>query len=179
MVYKFRITLAGLKGFFRVYRVDGSNSLYTFHKQIRSDLEFAMDQPVLFKGLDDKDEVVARYALTDLGFGTIDSVSVADALKAGIQSFIYFYDIKSKKSVIITLEEEMQGHISLPQLDESKGPVPLAFEQGYVAFEDLPKDKRRIPGIDDGDDEEYDEDYDEDEEEDEEDDEEIIYDEKD
>ena len=36
MVYKYRITLAGLKGFFRVYLVEGGNSLYTFHKQIRS-----------------------------------------------------------------------------------------------------------------------------------------------
>ena len=37
MVYKYRITLQGIKGFYRVYLINGENSLYTFHKQIRSD----------------------------------------------------------------------------------------------------------------------------------------------
>ena len=78
MVYKYRITLAGLKGFFRVYAVNALNSLYTFHKQLRSDLEFPMDQPILFKALDEEGAVVARYALVDLGFGTVDAVTIAD-----------------------------------------------------------------------------------------------------
>ena len=86
MVYKYRITLAGLKGFFRVYLVDGGNSLYTFHKQIRSDLEFPMDQPILFKALDAGGQVVARYALMDIGYGTVDSVTIADTIKAGARS---------------------------------------------------------------------------------------------
>ena len=104
MVYKYRITLAGLKGFFRVYAVNALNSLYTFHKQLRSDLEFPMDQPILFKALDEEGAVVARYALVDLGYGTVDSVTIADTVKAGVRSFVYFYDIEAKKSVIVTLE---------------------------------------------------------------------------
>ena len=134
MVYKYRITLAGLKGFFRVYLVDGGNSLYTFHKQIRSDLEFPMDQPILFKALDAGGQVVARYALMDIGYGTVDSVTIADTIKAGAQSFVYFYDIQNKKSVIITLEGEVPGErVTSPRLTESKGPVPAEFEKGYVA----------------------------------------------
>ena len=129
MVYKYRITLAGLKGFFRVYLVEGGNSLYTFHKQIRSDLEFPMDQPILFKALDAGGQVVARYALMDIGYGAVDSVTVADTVKAGVQSFVYFYDIQNKKSVIITLEGEAAGeHVTAPKLIESKGPVPAEFE---------------------------------------------------
>ena len=40
MVYQFRVTLAGIKGFYRVYRMDGTRTLYEFHKQMRADMEF-------------------------------------------------------------------------------------------------------------------------------------------
>ena len=79
MVYRYRITLAGIKGFFRVYAVNARNSLYTFHKQLCSDLEFQLDQPVLFKALDGDGAVIARYALVDIGYGTIDDITFADA----------------------------------------------------------------------------------------------------
>ena len=187
MNYKYRVTLAGLKGFFRLYLVGGANSLYTFHKQLQSDLEFPADQPILFKALDAEGGVVARYALVDLGFGTVDAVKIADAVKAGAKSFVYFYDIAAKKNVIITLEEECQDPVSTPKLLESKGPVPLEFENGYVAFEDLPEEHRHLPGEshrhhhdeDEDDDDEDPDDEDEDDEDDEEkeDEEELIYDE--
>lgn len=177
MVYKYRITLAGIKGFFRVYKVDGANSLYTFHKQIRADLEFPMDQPILFKAFDEQGEVIARYALTELGYGTVDSVTIADTVKAGVASFVYFYDIRSKKSVIVTLEAEEQGRCGLPTLLESKGPVPLEFENGYVAFEDLPDEKKKLPkDFDDDDDEDFDDEDEDDEEDEEKEEEEIVYD---
>lgn len=158
MVYRYRITLAGIKGFFRVYVVNAQNSLYTFHKQLRSDLEFPVDQPILFKALDESGNVVARYALVDLGYGTVDEVTVADTIKAGVSSLVYFYDIQSKKSVIITFEgQEEKEKTMLPRLLESKGPVPAEFDNGYVAFEDLPSDSRRLPSGD-GDDEDDDDD---------------------
>lgn len=180
MVYRYRITLSGIKGFFRVYLVNGENSLYTFHKQIRSDLEFPMDQPILFKGLDENGEVAARYALVDLGHGAVDSVTIADTIKAGVKSFVYFYDIQSKKSVIITLEGECpEEDVQLPKLVDVKGPVPLEFENGYVAFEDLPVERRRLPGAASagGDDDEDDEDDDEEDDDEDKEEEEVIYDE--
>lgn len=179
---RYRVTLAGIKGFFRVYDVNGSNSLYTFHKQLRSDLEFPVDQPILFKGLDAGGNVVGRWALVDLGNGTVDQVRISDTIRQGVQSFVYFYDIASKKSVTITLEGDADKPVSVPVLVESKGPVPLEFENGYVAFEDLPDDRRHLPGerrsllgLDE--DMEDDEDDEEDEETDDDDKEEIIYDE--
>jgi hypothetical protein len=184
MNYRYRVTLAGIKGFFRVYLVNGENSLYTFHKQLRSDLEFPMDQPILFKALDADGGVVARYALMDIGFGAVDNVTIAATVKAGVASFVYFYDIASKKSVIITLEGETAEAALTPRLLESKGPIPLEFENGYVAFEDLPEERRRLPGEvrredDDEDDEDFDDEEDEDEEEEDEDkdEEELLYDE--
>ena len=59
-----------------------------------------------------------------------------------------------------------------PVLVEAKGPDPIEFENGYVAFEDLPDDKKKAPETEDDDwddDEEADDDedgkevYDEDE----------------
>lgn len=178
---RYRVTLAGIKGFFRVYDVNGGNTLYTFHKQMRSDLEFPVDQPILFKGLDANGNVVGRWALVDLGNGTVDQVRISDTVKLGVQSFVYFYDIASKKSVIITLEGDSAKPVTVPVLVESKGPIPLEFENGYVAFEDLPDDRRHLPGERHsllGDDDDLDDDDDEDDEEPEDDDkEEIIYDE--
>lgn len=181
MNYKYRVTLAGIKGFFRLYAVNGANSLYTFHKQLRSDLEFPADQPILFKALDEAGNVVARYALIDLGAGTVDAVSIDKAIKDGARSFVYFYDIAAKKSVIITLEGEHSEKVPGPTLLESKGPIPLEFENGYVAFEDMPESTRR-PRLaakgDDPDDEDLDDEDDDEEEEDEDKEEEdIIYDE--
>ena len=173
MVCTYRVTLEGIKGFYRVYRISSDNSLYTFHKQLRADLEFTVDQPILFKAFDAAGNVVARYALTDIGFGTVDAISVGHTVKEGIVKFVYFYDIAARKSVTITLEAEEPGTVAGPTLVESKGPVPLEFENGYVAFEDLPQQRRILPGEagEEDDDDEDDEDSDEDQEE-----EEIVYD---
>lgn len=164
MNYKFKVTLEGLKGFLRVYAVNGSNSLYTFHKQLRSDLEFPVDQPILFKAFDADNNVVARYALIDLGQGTVDNVTISTTVAAGIGRFVYFYDIRSKKYVIVTLDGETDEAVTAPTLVESKGPLPIDFERGYVAFEDLPVEKRKLPGEageDEGEEENDDEDFDE------------------
>ncbi len=187
MNYQYRVTLSGIKGFFRVYSVNAANSLYTFHKRIQSDLEFPADQPILFKALDAEGNVLARYAFVDLGSGTVDNVCFANLVKAGVASMVYFYDIAGKKSVIVTFEGESKEAGSSPRLLESKGPVPLEFENGYVAFEDLPDDRRRLPGEkrkdsgdddmdEDEDDENMEDDNDEEDEEDEEK-EDIVYDE--
>ena len=177
MVYTYRVTLEGIKGFYRVYKIDGDNSLYTFHKHLRADLEFTVDQPILFKAFDEGGDVAARYALQDLGFGTVDAVSVEKTVHDGVVRFVYFYDVAARKSVTITLEGEEAGSIAAPTVVDTKGPVPLEFENGYVAFEDLPQQHRKLPGIPGGDDDDEDEDEDEAEEDEDDEKEEIIYDE--
>lgn len=146
MIYSYRVTLAGIKGFYRIYEMSGSTTLYDFHKQMRSDMEFAQDQLIMFKALDDVGGVVARYGLFDLGNGTVDKVTVEQTAKAGVKSFIYFYDVLNKKSVIVTLESIREGHGGIPMIVDSKGPNPIEFENGYVAFEDLPDSQRHLPG---------------------------------
>ncbi len=171
MVFKLRVTLAGIKGFFRVYHVHGATTLYTLHKQIRADLEFPQDQLIMFKALDITGAVVGRYGLFDLGWGTVDQTSLEKAIKAGATDFVYFYDVTNRKSVNITVEGEAEGarvNPDFPVLAETKGPNPIEFENGYVAFEDLPDKQRHLPGEEE--DEDFDdEDFDEEEEEEDED----------
>lgn len=147
MVYTYRVTLTGIKGFYRIYHVNSENSLYSFHKQMRADMEFPQDQLILFKGLGADQQVVARYGLFDLGSGCADEVSLSQTVKKGITSFVYFYDVTNKKSVNITFEgvAEDDTVTATPTLFDVKGPNPIDFENGYVAFEDLPDDQRHLP----------------------------------
>ena len=152
MILKYRVSLPGIKGFARVYEVKGTASLYSLHKQMRADMDFPQDQVVLFKSFDARGEVAARYSVfQDFGFGTIDHVTAEQCHKRGEDKFIYFYDTTNVKSVIVTFEGEgeLRRGAIYPLLVETKGPNPIEFENGYVAFEDLPDDKKKDPEDDD------------------------------
>ena len=173
MILRYRVSLPGIKGFARVYEVKGTSSLYSLHKQMRSDMDFPQDQIVLFKAFDKAGNVASRYSVfTDFGAGTIDSVTAEQCHKKGEDKFIYFYDTTNVKSVIVTFdgEGEERRNVLYPLLVESKGPNPIEFENGYVAFEDLPDDKKKDP-----DDEDFDDDDDFEDEEEGDDDTEEIY----
>lgn len=167
MILKYRVSLPGLKGFARVYEVKDTTTLYSLHKQMRADMDFPQDQVVLFKAFDKDGEVAARYSVfQDFGFGTIDSVTAEQCHKRGEDKFIYFYDTTNVKSVIITFEgtADERRNVIYPLLVETKGPNPIEFENGYVAFEDLPDDKKKNPDDDDFDDDDVDVDEDADDE---------------
>ena len=152
MILKYRVSLPGIKGFARVYEVKDTASLYSLHKQMRADMDFPQDQVVLFKAFGPDGEVAARYSVfTDFGFGTIDHVSAGECHKRGEDQFIYFYDTTNVKSVIVTFEGvgEERRNVLYPLLVETKGPNPIEFENGYVAFEDLPEEKKKDPDDDD------------------------------
>lgn len=152
MILRYRVSLPGIKGFARVYEVKETASLYSLHKQMRADMDFPQDQVVLFKAFDKDGNVAARYSVfTDFGFGTIDNVTAGQCHKRGEDKFIYFYDTTNVKSVIVTFDGEGQErkNVLYPLLVETKGPNPIDFENGYVAFEDLPDEKRKDPDDDD------------------------------
>ena len=124
MILKYRVSLPGIKGFARVYEL------------------------IQFKGLDKSGSLVARYGMFDLGAGAVDDVTLADTIKKGIAEFTYFYDVTDRKSVIVTYEGEVEEEPgkTYPALVESKGPNPVEFENGYVAYEDLPDEQKHLPG---------------------------------
>lgn len=144
MILRYRVSLPGLKGFARVYELDSRMSLYEFNNIMRSDMEFPQDQLIQFKAFDAAGKVVARYAMFDLGYGTVDNISLADTVDKGITYFNYFYDVTNKKYVIVTCEGEVEAKpgMKYPALVETKGPNPVEFENGYVAYEDLPEDMK-------------------------------------
>ena len=147
--------MPGIKGFARIYEVKDNASLYSFHKQMRADMDFPQDQVVLFKAFGKDGEVAARYSVfTDFGFGTIDHVTAGQCHRRGEDRFIYFYDTTNVKSVIVTFEGEAdeRKNVIYPLLVETKGPNPIEFENGYVAFEDLPEEKKKDPDDEDFDD---------------------------
>lgn len=182
-ILKYRVSLPGLKGFERIYELKDSNSLYSFHKKMHADMDFPMDQIVLFKSVRENGCAIARYSIQDLGQGTIDNVTVGQCHARGENSFVYFYDTTNKKSVLVDFVEEYAKNVDevYPLLVSMKGPNPIEFENGYVAYEDLPEDKKRnIIRKEEGnwdDDEDFDEDDEGDDDEDEDDKEEVIYDE--
>ena len=158
MILKYRVSLPGIKGFARVYEVKDTASLYSLHKQMRADMDFPQDQVVLFKSFYENGEVAARYSVfQDFGFGTIDDVTAGQCHKRGEDKFIYFYDTTNVKSVIVTFDGvgEERRNVLYPLLVETKGPNPIEFENGYVAFEDLPDEKKKDP-----DDEDFEDDFD-------------------
>ena len=53
-------------------------------------------------------------------------------------------------------EGDLRANVLYPLLVEQKGPNPIEFENGYVAFEDLPDDKKKDPDDDDFDDDDDD-----------------------
>ncbi len=173
MILRYRVSLPGIKGFARVYEVKENASLYSLHKQMRADMDFPQDQVVLFKAFDADGNVAARYSVfQDFGFGTIDNVSAGQCHKRGEDKFIYFYDTTNIKSVIVTFDgiAEERRNVIYPLLVETKGPNPIDFENGYVAFEDLPDDKKKDP-----DDEDFEDDFEDDVDEDTDDETEEIY----
>ena len=148
MILRYRVSLPGIKGFARVYEINDSTSLYDFHKRMRDDMSFGRDQLILFKALDLDGDVLARYGMFDLGDGTIDEITLRQTVDRGVAQFTYFYDATNKKSVIVTFEGEVDpapGRV-YPALVEIKGPDPIEFENGYVAYEDLPEDQKHHPG---------------------------------
>lgn len=177
MVLQYRVSLPGIKGFNRVYHIDSKATLYDFHKQMRSDMEFPQDQLIMFKALGEDEQVIARYGLFSLGYGAVDEISMEKTIADGITHFIYFYDVTFRKSVVVTFEGKVDdaAPVSYPTIVEEKGPNPVEFENGYVAYEDLPEDQKHIhPGaraalaaILAGGSDDEDEDFDEDDEDDE------------
>ena len=147
MILRYRVSLAGLKGFARVYEMKSCTTLYEFHKRLRDDLDFPHDQLIQFKALDGAGGLKARYGLFDLGSGAVDEVTLEKTVADGVASFVYFYDVTNRKSVIITCEGEVEARkgAEYPALVETKGPNPVEFENGYVAYEDLPDEQKHMP----------------------------------
>ncbi len=139
MVYRFKATIDGNKIFMREYEVKGETSLYSFHIFLQNDLGFAPDQIVLFRGLSKINKVKSEYGLFDMGDGSMDKISVENAIKKGEVTLSYVYETFKERSIRLEFlaTEEPLARRSYPRLVAERGRNPDQFSDNYDDFDPL------------------------------------------
>ncbi|MDD2491002.1 MAG: hypothetical protein PHV12_02275 [Bacteroidales bacterium] len=139
MIYRLKATIDGNKIFMREYEVKGVSSLYSFHLFLQSDLGFAPDQMVIFRGLSKSNKVKTEYGLFDMGDGSMDKVSVESAFNSGIEFLMYVYNMFKDRGMRLELigTEEPLSRRSYPRLVAEKGRNPDQFSDDYDDFESI------------------------------------------
>ncbi|MBQ7222357.1 MAG: hypothetical protein IJS02_02695 [Bacteroidales bacterium] len=133
MVYKYKVTIAGVKSFFRDYELKPETTLFRLNSYIMNDLDFSPDQMVLFCGLNEKGESTSRYGLFDLGSGSMDRVTLKDTLAKKENVLHYFYDLRRNKFLVLTFIEECDENprLTYPRTVAEKGRNPEQFADKY------------------------------------------------
>lgn len=128
-IYKFKATIAESKLFFRIYELRGDMTLFSLHKFITSDLEFAPDQMFAFKSFSKDSMSQSTYGLVNYGSGTVDGVTIDDVLRKGERIILYIYDIKRSKFIQLAYVEQIEqiGRLNYPRLVEESGGLPNQF----------------------------------------------------
>ncbi len=136
-IYKYKATFPFSKIFSREYEVSGGMTLFELHKYLTEDLEFAPDQMIAFKGLDESGNVKSVYGLFDMGSGTLDGVTIEKTLSKKENTLLYVFDIKKNKFLTLTKEgtAEFAVHNSYPRLVAERGRVPEQFAAKYDNFD--------------------------------------------
>lgn len=139
MIYRLKATIDGNKIFMREYEVKGNSSLYSLHLFLQSDLGFAPDQMVLFRGLSKTNKVKTEYGLFDMGDGTMDKVLLEAAFTSGVESLVYVYNPFKDRGMRLELlgTEEPLSRRSYPRLVAEKGRNPDQFSDEYDDFESV------------------------------------------
>lgn len=126
--------MRGNKQFQREYEIKTTATLYDFHNFMVSDLAFAPDQLVIFRGADANGVIRSEYGLFNMGDGTIDAVSLQECVqKKGEVKFEYVYDIFNRRSMILELvgSEEEQPRAEYPRLVSERGTRPDQFSSEH------------------------------------------------
>jgi len=154
-IFRYKASIPGSKVFMREYEIKGDMTLYDLHEYLTADLDFAPDQMVLFRGLDSAGQVRSEYGLFDMGDGSMDSITVAQTVKAGEETLLYVFDIRKDRYITLafigTAEEHPRAHY--PRLTAEKGRNPDQFAKGYDdldQFADATDDIVEDSGVDDG-----------------------------
>ena len=137
MIYKYKATIKASKLFMREYEINGDISLYSLHDFFVNDLEFAPDQMVVFRGLDNKDKLCSEYGLFDMGDGSMDSVTIDKTIAKGETTIHYIFDLNNDRALILTLVSEVERSMraSYPRLVAEKGRNPDQFSKNYEDLE--------------------------------------------
>ncbi len=133
MIYKYKASIPGSKVFMREYEIKGETSLYKLHDFLQNDFDFAPDQMVAFRGLDEKGKFRSEYGLFDMGDGSMDMITVEKTISKGEITLSYVFDLRKERVINLTLmgEVELSPRASYPRLVAEKGRNPEQFANGY------------------------------------------------
>lgn len=111
----------------------GETSLYKLHDFLQNDLDFAPDQMVAFRGLDEQGKFRSEYGLFDMGDGSMDMVTVEKTLAKGEVTLSYVFDMRKDRVINLTFmgDVEQAPRASYPRLVAEKGRNPEQFANGY------------------------------------------------
>ena len=128
-----------MKSFLREYELKPEMTLYNLNNYIMNDLDFSPDQMVLFCGLDDSGNSVSRYGLFDLGFGSLDHVTIGDVISKGELDLQYFYDLRNEKYLLLSVVDEYEElpRVSYPRTVVEKGRNPNQFAAKYEDWDTM------------------------------------------
>jgi hypothetical protein len=150
MIYQFKATFDSLKGFYRQYDLRGKDTLYDFHEHMVNDLHFAPDQVVWFLVKKANGKTVKKYALFDLGDGSMDEITIEQLNLGNGATLFYVFDVHDNRSLRLTFlgTGEALPRKSYPRTSDEQGDAPLQFvdANSKEMNEDTP-----APEIDDSD----------------------------
>jgi hypothetical protein len=150
MIYRFKITAVFPKDFMRVVEIKASQTLYTLHEHLQSDLGYAPDQMIVFRTLNKKGGKKKQYGLFDMGDGSIDTLTLAELKQRNELNIQYIFDIRNDRFLAITFmeEDEASPRKVYPRTVDEKGLPPDQFDARVLVDEPFIVDDD-IVGLDD------------------------------
>jgi hypothetical protein len=139
MIYRFKITAVSPKDFMRVVEIKASQTLYTLHEHLQSDLGYAPDQMITFRALNKKGEEKKQYGLFDMGDGSIDTLTLAELKRRNELNMRYVFDLHNDRFLNIEFmeEDEASPRKAYPLTADEKGLPPDQFDARMPAGESL------------------------------------------
>ncbi|MDR3236273.1 MAG: hypothetical protein LBT48_06045 [Prevotellaceae bacterium] len=110
--------------------IKDSQTLYTLHKHLQSDLNYAPDQMIVFRTLDKKGNEKDEYGLFDTGSGSIDKLTLAELKRRNELRLLYVFDLRNDRFLTLDCVEEVdeEPRRAYPFTSEEKGNPPHQFD---------------------------------------------------
>jgi hypothetical protein len=142
----------------RVVEIKASQTLYTLHEHLQSDLGYAPDQMVVFRTLNEKGGKKKQYGLFDMGDGSIDTLTLNELKRRNELNIQYIFDIRNDRFMTITFMEEDEAlpRKVYPRTVDEKGLPPDQFDARVLADDPLIANDDAAGLDDENEEEEYD-----------------------
>jgi hypothetical protein len=123
--------------------IKDSQTLYTLHEHLQSDLNYAPDQMIVFRTLDKKGNEKNEYGLFDTGNGSIDKLTLAELKRRDELRLLYVFDLRNNRCLKLDCVEEAdeEPRRAYPFTSEEKGDPPDQFNIRIPSDDDEEEDE--------------------------------------